>query len=477
VVEERSIILRHDLTVQDLKSLLNYIVERVVKPRSNALRSLNINIEENRGIITFELEKPWDCNVEIEVNNITVNVKVKPLTRMGYEYSKVLIDSVVSSVREYDGMYGKGTLYLVFTDSMEFKGMRGLGVKSKMVSKMFSGTLTYLVVSFMIITILFIFFGMLAPIILTTLYLMVLLFSDKLLLKISDWKISEDNKHVHILEIKISRAKYSSFIGKVIPKIRAIKSEIYKRAIEGKGTFKVEKAIEVLKENDVDLENSYIAVKTINVNDIVKRVAEKYNIKKPKVGIVNTIIPNAAAVGIDPKLSSIIVTSGLLALLDEKEVESVIAHELSHISNRDPFILSAIAISEYLTRMYILYPMFKTLWETIPIIALGYVGLALFMILTLARFAEARCDIEAAMVVGDSKPLASALRKIGWRKLLAEIRGKGRAWLKIDPHPPLYFRVERLERFNVKNIKPKDHLYLRSVRECLSEMFKVIASR
>ena len=78
-----------------------------------------------------------------------------------------------------------------------------------------------------------------------------------------------------------------------------------------------------------------------------------------------------------------------------------------------------------------------------------FIYLWLLMTLTyfFAKFFEARADLVSAMVIGKPKILAAALEKIGFQRLLYERMPSFRVqeWLSMDPHPPIYFRITRLQ--------------------------------
>ena len=69
----------------------------------------------------------------------------------------------------------------------------------------------------------------------------------------------------------------------------------------------------------------------------------------------------------------------------------------------------------------------------------------------IAKFFEARADLLSAMVMGQPQVLAEALEKIGFRRLLHERVPSNRIqeWISLEPHPPIYFRVDRLEKLKV----------------------------
>jgi len=78
--------------------------------------------------------------------------------------------------------------------------------------------------------------------------------------------------------------------------------------------------------------------------NIVENLSITAGLPMPKIYIMNEKSPNAFATGGDPKHAVICVTSGLLDILDKTELEGVIAHELSHIGNRDILLSSVIVV-------------------------------------------------------------------------------------------------------------------------------------
>src|SRR5438093_9556371 len=73
---------------------------------------------------------------------------------------------------------------------------------------------------------------------------------------------------------------------------------------------------------------------------MVERLCAMADLPKPRVAIVDTDVPNAFATGRNPKHAAIAVTNGLWRRLEPKEIEGVLAHELSHIANRDVLIMT-----------------------------------------------------------------------------------------------------------------------------------------
>src|SRR3954463_14808868 len=76
------------------------------------------------------------------------------------------------------------------------------------------------------------------------------------------------------------------------------------------------------------------------LHDMVERLCALADLPKPRIAIMNTPVPNAFATGRSPKHAAVCVTTGLGARLEPKEIEGVLAHELSHIANRDVLIMT-----------------------------------------------------------------------------------------------------------------------------------------
>ena len=80
-----------------------------------------------------------------------------------------------------------------------------------------------------------------------------------------------------------------------------------------------------------------------NLHKIVFKISQLANIPKPKVYIIPSDNPNAFATGRNPRNAAVAVTTGILELLKQEEIEGVIAHEISHVRNRDILIATIAA--------------------------------------------------------------------------------------------------------------------------------------
>src|SRR5215211_3853155 len=91
---------------------------------------------------------------------------------------------------------------------------------------------------------------------------------------------------------------------------------------------------------------------------MVERLCAMADLPKPKVAVIETDVPNAFATGRNPKNSAVAVTTGLWNRLEPREVEGVLAHELSHIANRDVLIMTLASLFAMLAGILTRYAVF-----------------------------------------------------------------------------------------------------------------------
>jgi heat shock protein HtpX len=207
----------------------------------------------------------------------------------------------------------------------------------------------------------------------------------------------------------------------------------------------------------------------VNVYELVKNIADKFGYPMPKIVVSNTILPNAAASGPSPSRGLVLITTGLLVQLEENEVLGVLGHEFGHLKGRDPLLLYGLSSAEFLFRFYVLLNFLPIIFESFLFIV--YIWLVFTVIFFIAKFFEARSDLVSAIVIGQPEVLAGALEKIGFQRLLFERTPSFRLqeWVGFDPHPPIYFRVDRLEKLK-EPVKIKYPL-LRSIKDVFSGFF------
>jgi heat shock protein HtpX len=208
------------------------------------------------------------------------------------------------------------------------------------------------------------------------------------------------------------------------------------------------------------------------VYEVVERLAQKMSIPMPKIFVIPTDSPNAFATGRNPSHASVAVTQGILNLLDNEELEGVLAHELGHVRNRD-ILTSSIAATlagavTVLARMGAWGAMFGGYGGDSRDRRGGGLG-ALFMLilaplaatliqLWVSRTREYEADATGAHLTQNPYALARALQKLdAYSKRIPMQASPSTAHLFIvqplmgtslatlfSTHPPIYKRIERL---------------------------------
>jgi heat shock protein HtpX len=213
---------------------------------------------------------------------------------------------------------------------------------------------------------------------------------------------------------------------------------------------------------------------------MVERLAAMAELQKPRVAIVDTDVPNAFATGRNQKRAVVAVTRGLWERLDEREIEGVLAHELTHIANRDVLVMTVASffamLAALLTRWGLYAGMFGgfggsrdsnnnsvPVWLIVIVVSFVTYILSWVLIRTISRYREYAADRGSALITGAPEYLMSALQKISSQMTLIpqrdlrEVEGmnaffiipasvKGSISELFMDHPPLEKRLAALER-------------------------------
>src|SRR3954466_6274311 len=162
------------------------------------------------------------------------------------------------------------------------------------------------------------------------------------------------------------------------------------------------------------------------LHDMVERLCALADLPKPKVAIMDTPVPNAFATGRSPKHAAVCVTTGLWDRLEPKEVEGVLAHELSHIGNRDVLIMTVASFFAMLAAMLTRFMLYAGMWGggdrrdnngppiwliVLLVSAITY-ALSYVLIRAISRYREYAADRGSALITGAPEHLMSALQKI-----------------------------------------------------------------
>ena len=206
--------------------------------------------------------------------------------------------------------------------------------------------------------------------------------------------------------------------------------------------------------------------------EVVERLCGKANLPIPKLYMTPEAAPNAFATGRNPSHASVAVTQGLMELMNDDELEGVIAHELSHVRNYDILttsiaatIAAAITFLATMARWGMIFGGMRDEEDEggglIPVLLMAFLApfAALVLQMALSRKRESAADETGARLVGHPYGLISALEKLGaYNKRIPMDTSPATASLYIvrplsastfanlfSTHPPLEERIEALK--------------------------------
>jgi len=156
---------------------------------------------------------------------------------------------------------------------------------------------------------------------------------------------------------------------------------------------------------------------------LIERLCIQANMAKPRVGIVEATMPNAFALGRSPKTATVCATTGLLALLSPAELEAVMAHELTHVQNRDVMVMTLASffasVASFIVQMGFWFggafggdndegPGFVV----VLLVSAAVYAISFVLLQALSRYREFAADRGSAIITGRPSALISALQKI-----------------------------------------------------------------
>ena len=214
---------------------------------------------------------------------------------------------------------------------------------------------------------------------------------------------------------------------------------------------------------------------------MVERLCAMANLPKPQIAVVDSDVPNAFATGRNPKHAAVAVTAGLWRRLEPQEVEAVLAHELSHVANRDVLVMTVASffamLAAMLTRFGLYAGMFGgfggggnrsngnnnqvPVWLIVFLVSVVVYAISWVLIRTISRYREYAADRGSAIITGAPENLMSALQKISSgitqipQKDLREVQGMNAFFIIptnwktnmsewMMDHPPLEKRLAAL---------------------------------
>jgi heat shock protein HtpX len=212
---------------------------------------------------------------------------------------------------------------------------------------------------------------------------------------------------------------------------------------------------------------------------MIERLCVQADLPKPKVAVADTRMPNAFALGRSPKSATVCATTGIMELLSPAELEGVMAHELTHVANRDVLVMTLAGffatIAAYIVQFGFFFgggggygddddnPSFIVLF----LVSIAVYIISFFLMQALSRYREFAADRGSALITGRPSALASALMKIssGMARIpQKDLRAsselsafyifppgvKGSISGLFATHPPMEKRIEALQRLEAQ---------------------------
>jgi heat shock protein HtpX len=207
-----------------------------------------------------------------------------------------------------------------------------------------------------------------------------------------------------------------------------------------------------------------------DLHRMIEKLCSEADLPKPRIAVMHSPMPNAFATGRSPRHAVVAVTDSIMATLNKAELEAVLAHELSHIKNRDILTMTVASFVAMIASMIMNNFLFASLfnreqggaWIIAGIVATIVWILSTMLMMALSRYREFAADRGAAFITEDPDALISALKKISGKmeRVPTETRAaaEGANAFYIIPaiskqsfaalfstHPALEKRIENLE--------------------------------
>ena len=206
---------------------------------------------------------------------------------------------------------------------------------------------------------------------------------------------------------------------------------------------------------------------------MIEKLCIQADLPKPRIAVADTPVPNAFAMGRSKKSAVVCATTGIMNTLTPTELEGVMAHELSHVKNRDVLIMTMASFFATLASMIAQFALFfgggRSSEGGAPGLVIFLVSMlvyviSFFLMLALSRYREFTADRGAALITGRPSALASALQKISTQMqntpqqdlraaesmnafFIVPASVKGSIKTIFMTHPPMEKRIERLAEY------------------------------
>lgn len=381
-----------------------------------------------------------------------------------------LYDDLFLMVQLYEEDVRQTTLYLAF---MPDDAMVPEKERKSLRVRLFADSMLPVYTALMSVTfVLFVLVGSYAPLIFVGFSVILSLASGEVIARSATWELSADHPELYLLQYHLTPAEFEQF-QRDPERISAIRTELYEATLAQHQPITCPLAGQIFAKYGIACDATDFTVKTVDLFHLVATAAKQFGLPVPRIVVTNTILPNAAAAGPAARFGTLLVTTGILTQLDEEELRSIIGHELSHFKAHDTLVMGLLSNLEYLLRFYVFWPYLFTLGVSSYLL---YSLLAIGGIYFLGKVLEGRADLDSVKVLGHPHVLAEALKKIAFTRLFPlnkrepEFRGYRKAeWFQFEPHPPVYFRIARLEQLHAP--EQLQNTFLQSIQDSLHDLF------
>jgi heat shock protein HtpX len=210
---------------------------------------------------------------------------------------------------------------------------------------------------------------------------------------------------------------------------------------------------------------------------MIERLCIQADLPKPRIAVADSEVPNAFAMGRSQKSATVCATTGIMRVLSPSELEGVMAHELSHVKNRDVLVMTVASFFASVSAMMMQFGLFfggggddddgAPAFVIVLLASFLVYVISFFLMLALSRYREFAADRGAALVTGRPSALASALVKLSGAMQSVPTRDlreaermnaffivptsvKGAVQTLFSTHPPMERRIERLQRLEAQ---------------------------
>jgi heat shock protein HtpX len=208
---------------------------------------------------------------------------------------------------------------------------------------------------------------------------------------------------------------------------------------------------------------------------MIERLCVQADLPKPRIVVIDTAMPNAFAMGRSKKAATVAATTGIMNLLTPAELEGVMAHELSHVANRDVMVMTLASFGAAVASMILQFGFLfgggrssnnndnGPSWAVVLLVSLVVYAVSFLLMQALSRYREFAADRGAAVLTGRPSALASALLKISGQMqripskdlrsaqemnafFIIPAAAKNSMASLFSTHPPVEQRIARLQR-------------------------------